>query len=515
MSNAPLIDTGKEKPEDVISRISGYIAEMYPKVSPAEALAGALDSERKTWLSTLSEAEQNALEYSWDFWARPKQREPKKKYKVWIIMSGRGFGKSMTAAQTVRSWIESGEKKHIALVGDTAADIRDTMIEAVYKQGSGLMQICPPWNMPVYSPTKKTLTWTNPNYKSYGAVCSLYSADAPDQLRGPSHDGAWIDEWAKMRYGDTVWHMLKFTLRRGENPQTVISTTPKPVQFLIDMLKQAEESQADGTNDILVTRGSTYENRANLASDFLKDIAQMYEGTTLGRQEIYADLILQADGALWTPGLIEMNRVRELPSLKQIVIAVDPQTGYRIKVNPTTGRVDHDVQVKKLRTIAKGTMTGIVTIGLGIPVRGQPLHAYVLRDDSINGRPEEWAAKVATIYKIFAPRYPTQVVAESNQGGEMIRSVINTVDPTIRVRLVSAQTKKHERAIPVVAKYEQGRVHHHGTFPLLEAEQCLYEPGDEDDKLSPNRMDALVWGVRHLLVDGLRAGAGIAISRRV
>ena len=481
--NTPYVDTFKEKPEEVLARISGHLAEMYPTQSPAEALAALPEAEKRHWLSVLSEEEQSVLEYSWDFWARPNQREPKENYKVLILMAGRGFGKTRTAAEIVKGWIESGEKKHVALVAANAADLRDTMIEAVYKQGSGMMQICPPWNRPHYSPTKKTLVWSNPNYPSYGAVCSLYSGEEPDSLRGPSHDGAWVDEWAKMKYGDSVWHMLKFTLRRGTNPQTVISTTPKPVMFLIDMLKAAEESKADGTNDVIVRRGSTYENRANIASEFLKDIAEMYEGTTLGRQEIYADLVLQADGALWTPGMIELGRLRgELPSLKQIVVALDPQTGYRIDDSP----------VRKLRTIAKATLTGIVTVGLGVPIKGQPLHAYVLRDDSVNGKPEQWAQRAVDTYKIYAQRYPTVVVAESNQGGEMIRSVIRSIDPYVPVRLVSAQAKKHERAIPVVAKYQQGRVHHVGLFPMLEQEMVLYEPGDEEDKLSPNRMDALV-----------------------
>jgi phage terminase large subunit-like protein len=414
-----------------------------------------------------------------------------------------------TAAETVRGWVESGERRHIALIGANAADVRDTMVEPVYKQGSGIMQICPPWNMPHYSPTKKTIVWTNPNYKSYGAVCSLYSGEEPDGLRGPSHDAAWIDEWAKMKYGETVMQMLKFTLRRGENPKTVISTTPKRVQFLIDMLKMAEESKADGTNDIIVVRGNTYENRANLASEFILDINQQYEGTTLGRQEIYADLVIDADGALWTLGLIDMFRIKDpalVPSMRKIVIAIDPQTGYK---------VDKEIPVSKLRVVARSTMTGIVAVGLGITPKGMLPHAYVLDDASINGKPEEWGAQAVRLYHRYSRVTPTILIAEGNQGGEMIRSVIQSVDRNVPVQLVTAKVKKHERAIPVVAKYQKGQVHHLGVLADLETEQCLYEPGDEDSKMSPNRMDALVWAVRHILVDGLRAGAGIALSRRV
>ena len=488
--SAPYNNSPEETPEDACSRISSYLAEKYPESSPAEALAALPTAERLEWLNGLSAEEQKVLEYTWSFWCRPNQREPKHAYKILIILAGRGFGKSKASAEIVRGWVESGEKKHIAVVGTTAADVRDTMVEAVYKQGSGIMQICPPWNMPHFSPTKKQIVWTNPNYPSYGAVCSLYSADVPESLRGPSHDAAWVDELCKMRNASETWNMLKFTMRlenSASKPRIVISTTPKPMQLLIDLLKEADESRLDGTNDIVVIKGSTYDNRANLSADFLKDIADSYEGTSLGRQEIYADLILQADGALWTPGMIEKGRIRfaDLPTLKSIVVAVDPQTGYR---------ADSDSPVRKLRMVARSTMTGIVTCGLGMPIKGQPLHAYVLRDDSVNGKPEEWGKRVVDTYNLYAQRYPTIVVAESNQGGLMIASVIRSIDPHVRVKLVSSQKKKHERAIPVVAKYQQTRVHHVGYFPQLEQEMNFYEPGDEDDKLSPNRMDACLIG---------------------
>lgn len=303
--------------------------------------------------------------------------------------------------------------------------------------------------------------------------------------------------------------MLKFTLRRGDNPQTVISTTPKPVKILIDLVKIAQECEADGTYDVIITKGSTYENKANLATEFLRDINQQYEGTTLGRQEIYADILLGSDGALWTLGLIDMFRIRslaEVPSLRQVVIAIDPQTGYK---------QDKDVAVRRLRKLARSTETGIVAVGASMPIRGMPQHAYILDDYSLNAKPEEWAKVAVNAYRFYGQRYPTRIIAESNQGGEMIRSVIRAVDPSVQVQLVTATTKKHERAIPVVAKYEKGLVHHVGVMADLEQEQTLYEPGDEDDRMSPNRMDALVWGVRYLLVDGIRAGAGIAIKRRI
>lgn len=440
------VGTDQETPEDVVSRVTDILAKKFPNQSPAEALAGLPPLERAAWLGSLSENEQSQLEYSWDFWARPNQREPKIPYKVLILLAGRGFGKSRTAAETVRGWVESGKYKHVAMVGANAADVRDTMVEATFKQGSGLMQICPPWNKPHYSPTKKVLVWNNPNYPSYGAVCSLYSGDVPDSLRGPSHDGAWIDELCKMVQMEAVWDMLKLTLRRGDNPKIVVSTTPKPVPLLIDLLKQAQESKEDGTNDIVVIKGNTYENRANLSSSFIEDINQMYEGTTLGRQEIYADIMLDSAGALWNMAMIDNSRIRmnrdgiiHIPTCGKTIISVDPQIGYKI-------------DTEKSRTATGRTMTGIIAAASSFPVRGQPLHAYILGDYSTNGKPEQWGQAAVNAYKAHDAQL---LIAESNNGGEMIASVIRSIDPHVRVQLITATAKKHERAIPVVSKYQQ------------------------------------------------------------
>ncbi len=427
-----------------------------------------------------------------------------------MFLAGKSFiptHNTRTASEIVRGWVESGKRKHIALVGANAADIRDTMVEAIYKQGSGIMQVCPPWNMPHFSPTKKTIVWTNPNYPSYGAVCSLYSGEEPGGLRGPSHDGAWVDEICKMKYATTVMDMLKFTLRRGDNPQTIISTTPKPVPYLIDLLKMAQESERDGTHDVIVIKGSTYENKANLSSSFITDINQMYEGTSLGRQEIHADLVLDAEGALWSMSMIDDTRIRmghdgiiHLPTFDRTIIAVDPQTGYKIDTE------------KSMQSRSGHTMTGIVAAATSMHVRGLPRHAYVLGDYSINGKPEQWALAAITAYKLHDASI---IVCEQNQGGKMIEAVIRSVDPHVPVKLITATIKKHERAIPVAAKYQQGRVHHIGIFGDLESEMLYYSPGDEENKKSPNRMDALVHAIRYLLVDGMTAGAGIAINRRI
>ena len=305
-----------------------------------------------------------------------------------MYLAGRGMiptHNTYASSSIVRRWIESGEKKHVALVASNAADLRDVVVEPVFKQGSGMLQICPPWNMPHYSPTKRQLTWTNPNYPSYGAVCSLYSAEEPNHLRGPSHDGAWMDEFAKYKYGESVWHMLKLTLRIGKNPQTIISTTPQPVPFLIELLESAAEMEKRGCTDIVVLRGSTYENRANLSPEFLSDIFDTYEGTTLGRQEIYADLVVDVDGALWTKQMIEPFRILPVDGvypplhLQKTIIGVDPQVGY----TPTSPSKKRNLQVPTQR-YGHGSqrmgMTGIIVCGLGRFVSGEVQHAYVLEE---------------------------------------------------------------------------------------------------------------------------------------
>lgn len=472
-----------EKPQHVIDRVVRHLVNEFPSKSGAEALADMNRSDRQAWLASLTESELRVLEYDWKFWARPKQRTPVGNWKRWILTCGRGYGKTRAGSEWVREQIESGKCRHMALIGSNAKDLRRVIVEDQKGGGSGLLQICPPWNMPDYSPTKMRLTWTNPNFKSYGASCSLYSAEEPESLRGPAHDGAWLDEFCKWDRAQECYDQLQFTMRTGLTPQMVITTTPKPMPLFIKMLKQ------EGT---VVTTGSTFENRANLSATFLQDILENYEGTRLGRQELYADVLEDVEGALWNLRMIEdayLPKNHDIPELSARVVGCDPQMSF-----------------------VPGAMTGIVVCGAAPAYHGKPTTGYVLSDRSMSGSPHEWAKAVCDAYWDFDCQY---VLAERNQGGELVQDNISNVDPHVRIKLITATKSKGDRAIPVVGRYEQNRVFHLGHFQLLEREMTSFVPGDEHKKRSPNRLDALVHALDYLLVGGKRRGAGISIKRRI
>jgi len=401
---------------------------------------------RQQTLSQLSERDALTLLYDWPFWARPNQLPPQGDWRVWLLLAGRGFGKSRTGAEWVREQVESGRSRRIALVAPTAADVRDVMIEGE----SGLLAICPPWNMPVYESSKRRLTWPN------GAIATTYSAEEPDRLRGPQHDAAWCDEVAAWRYPET-WDMLMFGLRLGVDPRCVVTTTPKPIPIIRNLLKSPTTA---------ITRGSTYENRANLAEAFFEQIVAQYEGTRLGRQELYAEVLDDVEGALWTRALIDQHRVKVAPELKRIVVAIDPAI---------TASDDSDE-------------TGIVVAGLGVDN-----HGYALDDLSLRASPDGWARRAVEAYHA---RKADRIVAEVNQGGDMVEYTIRTVDPRASIKKVHAARGKQTRAEPIVALYEQGRIHHVGVLPQLEEQMCNWVPGMD----SPDRMDAAVWAFTELML---------------
>lgn len=420
-------------------------------VSPAELLSSLPEDERAALLETLSDEEALALCYDWPFWARPNQLAPAGDWQTWLLLAGRGFGKTRTGAEQVRSWVESQCYSRIALVAPTAADARDVMVEGE----SGILAISPPTWRPLYEPSKRRITWPN------GAIATTYSADEPDRLRGPQHDGAWADELAAWRYPD-AWDMLQFGLRLGDAPRVVVTTTPRPVPILRELLQDKASA---------VTRGSTYDNRGNLAPTFLARMLAKYEGTRLGRQELYAELLDDTPGALWTRGRVEALRLRRVPEgvrLIRVVVAVDPEASS-----------------------AEGAAeTGIIAAGLG-----DDGHGYILDDASIRGSPNEWASAAVTLYyKSNADR----IVAEQNNGGEMVESTIRTVDRLVSYRAVYASRGKATRAEPVAALYEQGKIHHIGMFATLEDQMCSWVPG----QTSPDRMDALVWAITDLMLGG-------------
>lgn len=402
-------------------------------------------------MRNLTPKELYQLEYDWDFWARRNQLPPAGNWRTWLVLAGRGFGKTRTGAETVRQWVESGQYGRIALVAPTAADARDVMIEGE----SGLMAICPPWNRPGYEPSKRRLVWPN------GAMATTYSADVPKRLRGPQHDAAWCDEICAWE-DPGAWDMLMFGLRLGSDPRTVVTTTPQPMKLLLDLM---------AAKTTVITRGSTYENRANLAEQFLSDIIATYEGTRLGRQELLAEVLTDTPGALWTLAILQAAQRDHHEPLMRVVIGVDPAVS-------ATDQSDE---------------TGIIAAG-----REWSGDGVVLGDYTCKASPLDWARRAVNA---FWHHQADSIIAEANQGGDMVQATIAQVDPRVPVRLVHASRGKAVRAEPVAALYEQGRIKHLRQAGLdeLERQMTSWAPGSMAK--SPDRMDALVWAFWSLFVE--------------
>jgi len=399
-------------------------------------------------LARLTDQEAEEILYDWSLWARPQQRMPEADWQTWLILAGRGWGKTRVGAEAVRHKVETGQASRVALVAATSADARDVMVEGE----SGILAISPPWNMPKYEPSKRRLTWPN------GAIATTYSADEPNRLRGPQHDFAWADELAAWRFDRDAWDNLMFGLRLGNDPRSVVTTTPRPTPLIRELVKEP------GT---LLTRGSTYDNRANLAPAFFRRIIGKYEGTRLGRQELNAEILDDVVGALWTLKVIEEHRVTTAPELTRIVVAIDPAVSKGDESNET----------------------GIIVAGIA----GNE-HAYILEDLSIRGSPNEWAQAAVTAYR----RYQAdRIVAEVNQGGDMVESIIRGIDRNIPYEGVRATRGKAIRAEPVSALYERGRVHHVGVHAQLEDQMTNWTPASGE--ASPDRLDALVWAATSLM----------------
>jgi phage terminase large subunit-like protein len=399
-----------------------------------------------------------AVQYSWEINRRPEQwPDPDTKdWHTWMYLGGRGAGKTRSGSELVRYWIMNGTYKRGHLIAPTVADLRDVMVEGP----SGLLNVFPPWFRPTYEPSKRKVSFPN------GAVILLYSADQPERLRGPQCDFLWGDEVASWRRPDT-WDMAMFGLRLGENPRAIVTGTPKPTKLIKKLLTM---------NGVLVTRGSTYANEKNLAPQFLRYIKEKYEGTRLGRQEIFAEMLDDNPSALWSRETIEQNRVNSIPAglkMVRVLTAVDPST-----------------QDDKNSDEA-GIITGF---------KGGDKHYYILDDSTIQASPLGWAKKAISCYSKFNA---DRIIYESNQGGLMVEATFANIDKKIPLKGVHASRGKVVRAEPISALYEKGLVHHVGYFPELEDEMCQWEPGMD----SPNRMDALVW-----LVTALHGGSGIATA---
>lgn len=431
--------------------------------SGAAWLASAPLEVQEQFLDSLSEAEVAALPWLFDFWALPHQLPPSGDWRSWVIMGGRGAGKTRAGAEWVRSRVEGnrprdpGACSRIALVGETFDQVREVMIFGE----SGILACSPPDRRPEWSATRRRLTWPN------GAEAAAFSAHDFEGLRGPQFDGAWVDELAKWKNGQDAWDMLQFALRLGDDPRVCVTTTPRNVGVLKDLLK------APST---VVTHARTQDNSAYLAESFLAEVQARYAGSRLGRQELDGVLLEEAEGALWKMAELERAQVGAVPDLDRIVVAVDP---------PVTGHAGSDT-------------CGIVVVGAVLQGPPQSWRAYVLEDASVaSSSPLAWAkAAVAAMRRHSADR----IVAEVNQGGDLVEAVLRQVDPLVPYAKVHASRGKVARAEPVAALYEQGRVHHLCGLAELEDQMCRMGPRGFEGKGSPDRVDALVWGMTELLI---------------
>jgi phage terminase large subunit-like protein len=420
--------------------------------SEAERILQLPPEEFAKWMKGKTEAQFTKLETDWSFWERDDQRPPAGDWQIWLLMAGRGYGKTRVGAEWIRRFAEANDDAHIAIIGSTLGEARSIMVEGV----SGLLSIAPDLTRPVWEPSRRLLTWPG------GAIGHVYSAIESESLRGPEHDVAWADEVAKWDNAKATWDNLMMTLRRGATPRVVATTTPRPVPLVRQLLNG---------QDTVVTRGKMDDNELNVSKTWIATMRNLYGGTRLGRQELDGDLIDDVEGALWSRDLIERCRIGVAPALRRIVIGVDPPAGIG------------------------GDACGIVVVGLGVDDR-----AYVLADCSVSGRsPEGWARVVAQSYEAWAA---DRIIVEGNQGGAMVESVLRAASLNMPLKRVFASVGKVTRAEPVFALYESGRIWHVGRFDGIEDELCgLIIGGDyQGPGRSPDRADALVWAVSELML---------------
>jgi phage terminase large subunit-like protein len=417
--------------------------------SVAEKLASLPASDRAAALAVLTDKEAESLLFDWrGFLARPNQMMPDGNWDIWLLLAGRGFGKTRTGAEAVREVVERGTASRIGLIAETAADARDVMVDAI-------LRIFPKGSAPQYQSSKRRITFAN------GAVAYTYNATEPDQLRGPQHDFLWHDEIAKWRYARETWDQAQFGLRLGDHPRQVVTTTPRPIELIKSII-------SGGEGKVHVTRGRTMDNRSNLAGTFLDRIEQRYAGTRLGRQELEAEILGDLPGALWSLASLDAYRLNTAPDMGRIVIAVDPAV---------TNTEDSDEH-------------GIIAAGISKDQRG-----IVLEDASLKGGPSDWARRAISLYRSWQADC---IVVEVNQGGDMVSSTLRTVDPHVKIQEVRASRGKHVRAEPIAALYEQGKVAHVGSFAALENQMTQMTSSGYEGDGSPDRLDALVWAMTEL-----------------
>ncbi|SNX69058.1 phage terminase large subunit-like protein [Cereibacter ovatus] len=436
--------------------------------SGAGWLASATPDVVDEFLGGLSSNALLALPWMFEFWALPHQLAPEGAWKTWVVMGGRGAGKTRAGAEWVRAEVEGsrpgdpGRSRHVALVGETIDQAREVMVFGE----SGILACSAPDRRPEWEAGRRRLVWPN------GAVAQVFSAHDPESLRGPQFDAAWADELAKWGRAEEAWDMLQFALRSGEEPRQVVTTTPRNVPVLRHILDNPST---------VVTHAPTEANRAYLAKSFLEEVHARYDGTRLGRQELEGVLLEDAEGALWTTAGLEALRIDAPGRLSRIVVAVDP---------PVTGNDTSDE-------------CGIVVVGALTEGAPQEWRAVVLEDASVSAAsPDRWArAALDAVRRHGADR----LVAEVNQGGDLVEAVIRQIDPLVPFRGVHASRGKVARAEPVAALYEQGRVAHLRGLGALEDQMCRMTARGFDGRGSPDRVDALVWALTDLMIEPSRA----------
>lgn len=426
----------------------------------ASAAAGRLPGD----LASLDPETLDFILSDWQVWARDDQLPPQATlsgtdWRVWLILGGRGAGKTRAGAEWVRAKalgippLGSERATRIALVGETLADVRRVMIEGV----SGLLAIHAADERPELEVSKSQLVWPN------GTIAQMFSAEDPDSLRGPQFDAAWCDELAKWRRPEETWDMLQFGLRLGTSPSIAVTTTPRPLPLLKSIMNDPATA---------ITRAATSANAAHLAPAFIAEMERRYTGTALGRQELLGEIVDDQSGSLWRRDWIESQRVAECPQLRSIVVAVDP---------PVTATANSDA-------------CGIIVAGLAADGR-----AYIADDRSLQGRePQVWARAAVRAYHDFMA---DRVVAETNQGGDLVVAILRQIDEAVAVRTVRATRGKWLRAEPVAALYAEGRIAHVGVHAALEEQMLAFGADGLARGKSPDRVDALVWAITDLMID--------------
>lgn len=436
---------------------------MLDSASLKESLLSLPEPQRLQLLQNLDERDAETLLFDWPLWARPNQLTPPGDWFVWLILAGRGYGKTRAGAEFCNAEAKEMPGSFGALVAETPAQARDVMVEGE----SGILACSPPWFVPDYEPSKRRLTWPN------GTRASIFSAYEYEELRGPQHNWAWGDELAKWRYPREAWDNLALGLRLPPRARVVLTTTPRPIPLLKELIK---------AKDTVVTRGTTYENLHNLSAQFKKQVLQRYEGSRQGRQELEAQLLEDLEGSLWNHDGLDQLRVNDvrLEQLQRIVVAVDPSgSGEETE---------------------RGDEQGISVAGMFIDGEGKT-HGRVLADRTCKLSPGGWGKRAVQAAIDWGADC---IVGETNYGGAMVEHVVQTaareLKATVRFQMVTASRGKHVRAEPIAALYEQKRVRHVGTFAELEDELCLFTPLGWEGEGSPNRADAAIWALTELLI---------------